>query len=204
MIDVGAVAHRSASAVSGVRDHRSATIIRPVVLLVVALGVRVVLERSPATAGFVAGATFGGLLIAGCVVAGGRLGRPALMGLFLGLVGATMLIVLPRLLHPDAPSLVGMRPEPYLLWVAITFAVAVSEEWLIRGVLFDALELRSGTVIAVALTSVVFALMHVPLYGWNVVPIDLAAGVWLAGLRLTSGGITAPAIAHVIADLATW
>ena len=135
----------------------------------------------------------------------GRAARTASpMGLFLGLVGAAVLILLPRLSQPDVPSLVGMRPEPYLLWVVVTSVVAVSEEWLIRGVLFDALALRSGTVVAVALTSVVFALMHVPLYGWSVVPIDLAAGVWLAGFRLTSGGTTAPAIAHVVADLATW
>jgi hypothetical protein len=46
--------------------------------------------------------------------------------------------------------------------------------------------------------------MHVPLYGWHVVPLDLGVGLWLAGLRLATGGIAAPAIAHTIADLATW
>ena len=57
---------------------------------------------------------------------------------------------------------------------------------------------------AVLVTSVVFALMHVPLYGWHVVPLDLGVGLWLAGLRLATGGIAAPAVAHTIADLATW
>jgi hypothetical protein len=46
--------------------------------------------------------------------------------------------------------------------------------------------------------------MHVPLYGWHVVPLDLGVGLWLAGLRLATGGIAAPAIAHAVADLATW
>ena len=41
-------------------------------------------------------------------------------------------------------------------------------------------------------------------YGWHVVPLDLAVGVWLAGLRLLSGGVAAPAMAHGLADIATW
>ena len=46
--------------------------------------------------------------------------------------------------------------------------------------------------------------MHVPFYGWHVVPLDLGVGVFLAGLRLASGSVAAPAIAHIVADLATW
>ena len=49
-----------------------------------------------------------------------------------------------------------------------------------------------------------FALLHVPLYGWHVVPLDLGVGLAFAGLRLTTRGIAAPAAAHAIADLATW
>jgi membrane protease YdiL (CAAX protease family) len=56
----------------------------------------------------------------------------------------------------------------------------------------------------VAVTSIVFALIHVPLYGWHVVPLDLGVGVFLGGLRLVSGSVAAPAIAHIGADLATW
>jgi hypothetical protein len=54
-------------------------------------------------------------------------------------------------------------------------------------------------------TTAAFGLMHVPLYGWSVLPLDLAAGLWLGGLRVASGGATAPAVAHTIADLvAQW
>jgi len=53
-------------------------------------------------------------------------------------------------------------------------------------------------------TSVAFALMHVPLYGWHVVPLDLGVGIWLGGLRLLGRGVAAPALAHVLADLVTW
>jgi hypothetical protein len=58
--------------------------------------------------------------------------------------------------------------------------------------------------VAVVATSLVFALIHVPLYGWHVVPLDLGVGLLLGGLRLVTGGVTAPAAAHTIADVATW
>jgi len=63
---------------------------------------------------------------------------------------------------------------------------------------------RRGTIVAILGTSLLFALIHVPLYGWHVVPLDFGVGLWLAGLRLLSGGVAAPAIAHTIADLATY
>ena len=34
--------------------------------------------------------------------------------------------------------------------------------------------------------------MHVPLYGWHVVPLDLAVGLVLAGLRIWTRGLAAP------------
>ncbi len=92
----------------------------------------------------------------------------------------------------------------FIPWAAVTVLVASAEEIVLRGALFDALDVSHGTVAAVLVTSVVFALMHVPLYGWHVVPLDLGVGLWLAGLRIASGGIVAPAVAHAIADLATW
>jgi membrane protease YdiL (CAAX protease family) len=57
---------------------------------------------------------------------------------------------------------------------------------------------------ALGLTTLAFALMHVPMYGWHVVPLDLAVGFTLGGLRIATRGIAAPAVAHAIADLATW
>ena len=89
-------------------------------------------------------------------------------------------------------------------WAAVTILVASAEELVLRGALFDDLDGSLGTLGAVVVTSLVFALMHVPLYGWQVVPLDLGVGLWLAGLRLATGGIAAPAVAHSIADLATW
>ena len=52
--------------------------------------------------------------------------------------------------------------------------------------------------------TVAFALLHVPLNGWHVVPLDLAVGLGLGGLRVATRSVVAPAAAHAIADLATW
>ena len=83
-------------------------------------------------------------------------------------------------------------------------AVAVAEEVLLRGVLWNVTAVRWGDVAALAVTTAAFGLLHVPLYGWDALPLDLAAGLLLGGLRLAAGGWGAPAVAHTLADLAGW
>lgn len=110
------------------------------------------------------------------------------------------------------PALTGTAPVPglgrpaaaFMPWAAVTVLVASAEEVLLRGVLLHRASRAAGIVPAVILTSAVFALMHVPLYGWHVVPLDVGVGVALAGLRLTTGSLVAPSAAHAVADLATW
>ena len=119
--------------------------------------------------------------------------------MLLGIAGGLLLVLLPRALHPGVPVPIGMRPEPFVAWVGVAAVVAVAEEALLRGALLDAMRDAAGLPAAVLLTSAAFALMHVPLYGWSVVPIDLAAGIWLAGLRLASRGVAAPAVARFLA-----
>ena len=80
--------------------------------------------------------------------------------------------------------------------------VAVAEEIAIRGALFTLLAARYGDGGALVVTALLFAAMHVPLYGMGSLPLDLAAGLLLGGLRIVSRGVLAPALAHVIADLA--
>jgi membrane protease YdiL (CAAX protease family) len=80
----------------------------------------------------------------------------------------------------------------------------VAEEVLLRGVLFAEIGEALGTAAAVVLTAIAFALLHVPLYGPGVLPLDLAVGLWLGTLRVVSGSVTAPAAAHTLADIAAW
>lgn len=96
----------------------------------------------------------------------------------------------------------GAHLEALLLWTPLVASVAVAEEIAIRGALFGALEEIGGGGVAVLVTTVVFALAHVGLYGWAALPLDAAVGLLLGGLRMLTGGVTAPAIAHVLADLA--
>ena len=157
----------------------------------------------PLTA-FASGTAFALVLALLSLAAGWRPSTPRIRDLAIGAIGAAVLVVMPRLLHPTMPSVVGMRPEPFLAWALVTSAVAIGEEVFLRGALFDAFDRSRGAAVAVAVTSVAFALMHVPLYGWQVVPLDLGVGLFFAGLRLVTGGVAAPAMAHVLADLSTW
>jgi membrane protease YdiL (CAAX protease family) len=72
-----------------------------------------------------------------------------------------------------------------------------------RGVLFEGVRARSGDGLALAVTALLFAAIHLPLYGMAAFPIDLCVGLFLGCLRVWSGGVTAPLVAHVVADVAT-
>jgi membrane protease YdiL (CAAX protease family) len=170
-------------------------------LIVAARWAATVAEVPPYLVGTAFGIAFVLLALAG----GGRPALPRPIPLLVGLAGAGVLVGLAI----GAGQLAGqpLRAVPkteFGLWALITILVATAEELVLRGALFDALRDATGLAIAVIVTSAAFALMHVPLYGWHVVPLDLGVAVFLAGLRLASGSVAAPAVAHVVADLATW
>jgi membrane protease YdiL (CAAX protease family) len=184
--------------------HRAMTAAWLLAGLAAASLARAALNGHATRSAFGAGAAFGIALIAFALASGWRPTMPSLSSLLLGLLGGVVLIAVPRLAHPLMPALIGMRPEPFVAWGLVTAVVVIGEEALLRGALFRTLDQAAGPVAAVAVTSIAFALMHVPLYGWQVVPLDLGVGVWLGGLRLATGGVAAPAIAHGLADLSTW
>ena len=119
-----------------------------------------------------------------------------------GIAGAALLVAAWATAAPHVPVAAGHHIGPLLVWTPLVALVAVAEEIALRGALFSALLEGGGAPLAIAVTSIVFALTHVPLYGWGALPLDLAAGLLFGGLRLVSGGVTAPASAHVLADLA--
>ncbi len=130
-------------------------------------------------------------------------GRAHAIPIAIGLAGALPLVVIALVASGPAIVMFGSG-APFLPWAAATVLVATTEEFVLRGALFAEVDRLLGGSSAVVITSVVFALMHVPMYGWHVVPLDLGVGFWLAGLRLVSGGVAAPAVAHVAADIVTW
>ena len=174
--------------------------------LAVAVALRVAVAGSAGAASPQAGALFGSLLLLLATAGGWRPARPSLRAVALGAAGGLVLLAAPVALRSAAPLPVklGSPAGGFPLWAALVTVVAVAEEALLRGALMGVLLRRTTPEVAVAVAAIAFALLHVPLYGWVAVPLDLAAGVWLGGLRLASGGAAAPAVAHAVADLATW
>ena len=143
------------------------------------------------------------MLATAVVLAGARVtAHMSWHGVAVGIAGGAALVALSLV---GLTVVVGARAPASTLawWVPLVSLVAAVEELLFRGVLFDAVRGHSGDVVAVAVTAVIFAAIHVPLYGAGALPIDLCAGVFLGCLRVATGGVTAPLVAHVVADVAT-
>jgi membrane protease YdiL (CAAX protease family) len=189
--------------------------------LLAGLGVAIVLRYLASASGVADGVSVGLVFGAGLLAIAwlddrsalrrGTLRRGAVLrGLVLGILGGAALLglaILARLVGGvgEVPSLAELgRGVAFPGWALATLVVAGGEEALLRGALFRRLAEVGGPWWAIGATSLAFALMHVPFYGWHVVPLDLGVGVWQAGLRLESRGILAPWLAHAIADLATW
>jgi membrane protease YdiL (CAAX protease family) len=117
-------------------------------------------------------------------------------------VGIGAVLVVPAVMHVGVGA--SLPAEDFPSWAALTVVVAGAEEAFLRGALFDAVQQRAGANAAVVVAAVAFAALHVPLYGWHVVPLDLTVGLVLGATRLVAGTWTAPAVAHVGADLVGW
>jgi membrane protease YdiL (CAAX protease family) len=173
-----------------------------------ALGVAVAFRwrvfQTSALDGVTEGLIFGCLLLAIAVVGGCRPAMPRAAPLAAGLAAGGVLVVVSLAARWPAPPPVLGHAAAFAPWVAATVLVASAEELVLRGTLWRWIAAAGGDAPALLLTSVLFALIHVPVYGWHVVPLDFGAGLWLGGLRLWFGGPAAPAAAHVLADLATW
>ena len=165
----------------------------------VALGLRLVVGGSDVARSVPAGLVFAACLLGLAVAAGTRV-PVTRRAVALGLLGV-LVVCLPV----GLAQVVALRPlhgtTGFLPWALAVTVVAGAEEVFLRGALFDAVP-RPG--VAVALGAVLFALLHVPLYGWHVVPLDLAVGVVLGGLRVEAGTAAAPVVTHVGADLVGW
>lgn len=96
----------------------------------------------------------------------------------------------------SAPSIV---PFSAFALGANVFA-AVCEEAFFRRFAYGHLE-RFGTAVAVGVTSVAFAVVHIPLYGVEVFWLDLGAGLVFGWQRWASGGWGAPAATHAVANI---
>jgi membrane protease YdiL (CAAX protease family) len=137
--------------------------------------------------------------------------------LFVGILVASLLVpVAPgrRRLPPATVLAIGSaslvlaiwasgRPVavPYNHWVLpLVVLGAVAEEALFRRVAYAALE-PAGAAVAIGVTALLFAVIHLPLYGWTVFPVDLGAGLLFGWQRWASGTWTTSAGTHAIANV---
>jgi membrane protease YdiL (CAAX protease family) len=120
-----------------------------------------------------------------------------------GVAGGLLLCLPVALAH-----ILGHRPlhgtAGLLPWALVVTVVATAEEFFLRGTLYDEVNAFAGPFWAAGAGAVVFALLHVPMYGWHVLPLDLAVGVVLGMLRNRTGSVIAPATAHLVADYVGW
>ena len=87
-----------------------------------------------------------------------------------------------------------------LLGGAGSLVGAVAEEIFFRRLVYDALT-RWGAPVAIVGAALAFAAVHVPTYGFAVLPIDVTAGLVLGWQRWATGTVTVPALTHVAANV---
>jgi membrane protease YdiL (CAAX protease family) len=170
--------------------------------LAAALVLRLVVGGAQASASTPAAALFAAALAVLAVSAGWRPRPVTWRAIAAGVAGAAVLVAAWWLAHQGAALRLHEVSGTLALWSLVVVAVAVAEEMLLRGAMFSWLSAWRGPPVALLVTSLVFAAMHVPLYGPAAFPLDLAVGMWLGALRMYTGTVAAPATAHALADLA--
>lgn len=165
-----------------------------------AVTVRVAVAGSEGAGSVRAGLVFAAILATLAVAARAGLALSP-RAVLIGIVGAGALVVPVLITHGIGGHL---DATGYATWAPATLAVASAEEAFLRGALYDAVARARSVDAAVVVGAIAFAALHVPLYGWHVVPLDFAVGLALGALRMLTGTWTAPAVAHAGADLIGW
>jgi membrane protease YdiL (CAAX protease family) len=92
-------------------------------------------------------------------------------------------------------------PAPATAFViALNTLAAVAEEAFFRRLVYGAL-LAAGPVAAVVGSAMLFAAVHVTVYGFWVLPLDLAAGLLFGWQRQATGSWAVPAVTHAAANV---
>ena len=149
----------------------------------------------------------GGLVFALCLVTLGLATKTKMTvtrrSVLVGSIGGLALCLpalVARFVHPEA----AIPAQGFAWWALIVTIVAVTEEYFLRGALYEAAYTWLGEIAAVLIGAIAFAALHIPLYGWHVAPLDFAVGLSLGAIRVIGRSTSAPAIAHTLADLCGW
>src|SRR2546426_1052421 len=128
-------------------------------------------------------------------VPGGARGRPGGSRWFGALVLGVAAFAIGRLIRPPVAAI----PVTAFAVTANVLA-AFAEELFFRRLMYAWLA-RWGPAMAVGGTAVAFAIVHLPAYGILAFPIDVAAGALFGWQRWVSGGWSASAVTHAVANL---
>jgi membrane protease YdiL (CAAX protease family) len=101
-------------------------------------------------------------------------------------------------------SLSARGLDGFWTWAALAALIATLEEAAIRGALYRQWTNEAGPLAAIVAGAVVFAMIHLPRYGWGAMPLDAAVGLTLGGLRALTGRVLPCAVAHTVADWGAW
>jgi membrane protease YdiL (CAAX protease family) len=140
-----------------------------------------------------------------------------LAAVFVAILVTSLLVRVPRdtaRLQPALVTVVGLagvglaavaagRPVAAPLGLTalpLALLAAVAEEALFRRAVYGRLA-RFGPVMAVLGSALLFAAVHVPLYGVAAFPVDLGAGLLLSWQRWAAGTWTVPAATHSAANV---
>jgi membrane protease YdiL (CAAX protease family) len=103
-------------------------------------------------------------------------------------------VVLVRAIAPTIHA--AYTPEAFVA----NIIAAIAEEAFFRRFVYGWLAAR-GEGFATVGAAALFALIHVPIYGFGVLPIDFAAGLLLGWQRRESGTWTSSAVTHIVANI---
>lgn len=141
-------------------------------------------------------AFFVALGVVGVVLPAWRPGRRAGWASSLAVLGAGGMVFAFGRVAVTVPA----RPNGLAVAVGLNALAAVAEEAFFRRYLYGLVALRYGPAVAVAVTAGAFAAVHLTVWGWWVVPLDLAAGLVLSWQRAATGRWSVPAVTHVVAN----
>lgn len=138
----------------------------------------------------------------------GRVNSPAILAtIVIAVLSSATLMLFQSWSQPDLHTYASALPKlpgGAILIAGIVFAIlnAFLEELIFRGVLFTAIESQVNTTMTVIITAALFGYGH--MHGYPPGPIGaVLAGIYglmLGWLRVFTGGLGLPVLAHIVAD----
>ena len=123
------------------------------------------------------------------------------------LISAASLIAFDAIMRPNVEEYRTFLPVPAvggMLAAGILFSLLnpVLEEVIFRGILFDAVRSQVGPIATILITAALFGIAHMHGYPPGVIGATLAFlyAIAIGGLRMLTGGLALPILAHVVAD----